>query len=140
MKFNALYPELLVTSIERSLHFYVEILGFHLEYDRPEEKFAFLSFHGAQIMLLEDNENPHSRTGSLEYPRGQGVNFSVVTQSIAPIEHSLTTTGHPLRIPVREQWHRVGDSLQGEKQLWVMDPDGYLIRFIEDIGVKSGEI
>lgn len=137
MKFNALYPELIVTDIERSLRFYVDVLGFHLEYDRPEEKFAFLSYQEAQVMLLQDNPNPHSRTGALEYPRGQGVNFSIVSRSVAPIENSLKKTGHPLRIPVREQWHRVVESLHGEKQLWVMDPDGYLLRFIENLGVKA---
>jgi lactoylglutathione lyase len=51
MKFNALYPELIVLNLERSLQFYVEVLGFRCEYDRPEEKFAFLSLDEAQIML-----------------------------------------------------------------------------------------
>ena len=137
MKFNSLYPEFLVKDFERSVAFYVETLGFHVEYERPEEKFAFLSFEGAQIMLLQDNPNAHSRTGPLDYPRGQGVNFSIMASSIAPMEISLAKIGHPLRIPVREQWHRIGKILQGERQLWVMDPDGYLLRFIEDLGTKA---
>ena len=136
MKFNALYPELLVEDLGRSLRFYVEVLGFRLEYDRPEDKFAFLSYGDAQLMLLQDNENLHSRTEALEYPRGRGINFSIAAEAIAPIQAALKLVGHPPRIPVREQWHRVGDVLHGEKQLWVMDPDGYLLRFIEDLGVR----
>ncbi len=139
MKFNALYPELIVLNLERSLQFYVEVLGFRCEYDRPEEKFAFLSLDEAQIMLLQDNENQHSRTGNLEYPRGQGVNFSISCMAVAPIADSLNRNGHSLRIPIREQWHRVGDMSNGERQLWVMDPDGYLLRFIEDLGVASSK-
>jgi len=137
MKFNALYPELLVTDLKMSLEFYIELLGFHLEYERPEEKFAFMSFQEAQLMLLQDNESEHSRTGALQYPRGQGINFSIVTKAIAPVEESLNRAEHPLRIPVREQWHRVDNVLFGEKQLWVMDPDGYLLRFVEDLGQKE---
>ncbi len=139
MKFNALYPELIVLNLERSLQFYVDVLGFRCEYDRPEEKFAFLSLDEAQIMLLQDNDNQHSRTGNLEYPRGQGVNFSISCMAVAPIADSLNRNGHSLRIPIREQWHRVGDMSNGERQLWVMDPDGYLLRFIEDLGVASSK-
>ena len=55
MKFSPLYPELLVSNIDKSLKFYRDVLKFKLEYERPEEKFAFLSLQGAQIMLLQDN-------------------------------------------------------------------------------------
>ncbi len=70
MNYNALYPELIVEHLERSMMFYVDILGFDVEYCREEENFTFLSFGDAQLMLLQDNENQHSRTGPMEYPRG----------------------------------------------------------------------
>ena len=139
MEFNKLYPELIVSNIDRSLHFYRDVLGFSVEYERPEEKFAFLTFEGSQLMLLQDNESPHSRTGALEYPRGQGVNFSMSTSDLAPLARALGASRHPLRIPIREQWHRQDDVLHGEKQLWVMDPDGYLLRFIQNIGTRPVE-
>lgn len=136
MKFANLYPEFLVSNIQKSLNFYCEVLRFTLEYERPEEKFAFLSFEGAQLMLLQDNASEHSRTGLLEYPRGRGVNFSIITDDLTSLAASLELIGHPLRIPIREQWHRVDDLLHGKKQLWTMDPDGYLLRFIEILGTK----
>ena len=43
MKFNALYPELIVEHLERSMIFYVDILGFDVEYCREDENFIFLS-------------------------------------------------------------------------------------------------
>ena len=43
MKFNALIPELTVTDLERSRAFYVGVLGFRIEYARPENRFLFLS-------------------------------------------------------------------------------------------------
>jgi len=81
MNFNSLYPELLVECLARSRFFYEEILGFDVEYERPEEHFLYLSLNGgAQIMLLQDNGNHHSQTGPMHYPRGQGVNFSILCE------------------------------------------------------------
>jgi lactoylglutathione lyase len=136
MEFSQLIPELILSSIDKSLDFYLNVVGFTACYERPEEKFAFIEFEGSQMMLLEDNENMHSRTGELNYPRGQGVNFSIATQDLGPIVQKLTAIGHPLRIPMRERWHRKEDVLLGQKQLWVMDPDGYLLRFVQSIGHK----
>lgn len=47
MKFNALVPELSVTDIEKSKSFYTKLLGFQLEYERKNDKFAFLSLNNA---------------------------------------------------------------------------------------------
>jgi lactoylglutathione lyase len=136
MEFSKLIPELIVSNIDKSLDFYLNVIGFAACYERPEEKFAFIEFEGSQIMLLQDNASMHSRTGDLNYPRGKGVNFSIDTQDISPIAKKLAIAGHPLRIPVREQWHRKDDVLLGERQLWVMDPDGYLLRFVQSLGRK----
>lgn len=136
MRFNDLIPELIVSDLRLSLGFYRDLLGFELVYERPEERFAFLSFGSAQIMLLEDNDSQHSRTGDLRYPRGQGINLSIRTEQLGRVAQSLEVAGHPLRIPIREQWHRQDELVHGEKQLWVMDPDGYLLRFIEPLGTR----
>lgn len=41
--FNKLVPELSVSDFERSLKFYCQVLGFEVEYERPEDSFAYLS-------------------------------------------------------------------------------------------------
>ena len=51
MEFNRLIPELSVSNIEKSLHFYTETLGFKVEYSRTEDKFYFLSLEGSQLMI-----------------------------------------------------------------------------------------
>ena len=63
MKFNSLIPELTVTDIERTRDFYLNILGFKLEYERPENKFIFVSLEGNQMML--EQENGHWSVGEL---------------------------------------------------------------------------
>jgi catechol 2,3-dioxygenase-like lactoylglutathione lyase family enzyme len=55
MKFNKLIPELSVSDIDKSLKFYVDILGFKIEYQRKETSFVFLSFQGSQIMIEKIN-------------------------------------------------------------------------------------
>jgi len=137
MKFSPLTPELIVKELDCSEEFYVEVLEFAVEYRRDSERFLFLSYGDAQLMLLEDNDNKHSQTGAMDYPRGQGVNFSIVTQELQRIAKSLERHAYPLRIPVRDQWHRQNDIEHGERQLWVMDPDGYLLRFVERIGIRQ---
>ena len=70
MRFNKLIPELVVSNLNKSLKFYVKIIGFKVEYSR--EKFVFLSFQGSQIMI---SENDTWNTGKLEKPFGRGINF-----------------------------------------------------------------
>jgi len=139
MEPSALYPELIVKDLDQSMHFYVEIIGFKIEYSRPEERFQYLSFGSAHVMLLEDNDNQHSRTGPMEYPRGKGVNFSIVASDVCKMAEDLKLHSYPLRVPVRDQWHRENEIEHGEKQLWVMDPDGYLLRFIQSLGTRNLE-
>ena len=52
LEFNKNIPELSVTNLENSLNFY-KTAGFKIEYDRPENKFAFISLGEIQFMLQE---------------------------------------------------------------------------------------
>ena len=44
MDYNAVIPEFMVSNLEQSRSFYCDLLGFTIEYERPVEKFLFLSF------------------------------------------------------------------------------------------------
>ena len=57
MKFNKLVPELSVSDLEITKKFYVDVLGFKIEYQRFEDKFLFLSYQGSQMMVQEINNN-----------------------------------------------------------------------------------
>ena len=39
MDYQAVIPEFVVSDLEKSRHFYCDLLGFTIEYERPEEKF-----------------------------------------------------------------------------------------------------
>ncbi|MNJ79105.1 hypothetical protein D3C77_770230 [compost metagenome] len=50
---------------------------------------------------------------------------------------SLGVAGHSIRKPIEERWYRQGGMLVGQRNFLVQDPDGYLLRFAEDLGMKS---
>lgn len=131
MKFNALIPELSVKDIERSKWFYIEILGFQLEYERTHDKFAFLSLNGAQIMIEEING--YWNTGLLEYPFGRGINFQILTDDIQPIAERLIQNEILLFREPTVSEYRSNETVIKEIEFLVQDPDGYLLRFSQEI-------
>jgi catechol 2,3-dioxygenase-like lactoylglutathione lyase family enzyme len=138
LKFNALIPELIVSNIDRSLNFYLNILSFNIEYERKEDKFAFLSLKESQIMIIERNGN--WETGDLEYPYGRGINLQMVTNNIDELYRNIVRNNYPIKIEIQENWYRAGNKLVGQKEFLVLDPDGYLLRFAQDIGEKEDTV
>jgi len=130
MKFNKLIPELSVKDIEKSKHFYCDILGFKLEYERKEDKFAFISYEGSQIMLEQINENWN--TGKLEYPFGRGVNFQIEASNVDLLKERLENYNIELFTEIKINEYKCNDIVYLEKELLVQDVDGYLLRFAED--------
>lgn len=135
---NRLVPEMIVSDLARSLRFYCEVLGFRIEYQRLEHHFAFLSFHGSQLMLEQDDlEESSWRVGPLEAPFGRGMNLSIKCPDVQGLVARFETAGHTLRKPLEERWYRSNDVLFGERNCLLLDPDGYLLRFAEDLGTKA---
>lgn len=85
-------------------------------------------------MLEECNDN--WTTGRLEYPFGRGINFQISVKSIAPLVKSLKRNHYLLKVDLEENWYRKGKVLLGEREFLVMDPDGYLLRFSQNIGTR----
>lgn len=131
MKFNKLIPEFVVSNLSTSLHFYTKILGFKVEYSR--EKFVFLSFQGTQIMLSENNA---WNTGKLEHPFGRGINLQIEVKDIKQLIKSLKLNKFRLFQNPEDNWYRKDKELLGNREFLVQDPDGYLLRFFEDLGSK----
>lgn len=127
MKFNSLIPELSVLDINRSKHFYIDILGFHLEYERVTDKFVFLSYGEAQIMIEE--MNGHWNTAEIQYPFGRGINFQIATDDVYKIASILKKNNIKLFRDIMESRYECGCEVFLEKEILVQDPDGYLLRF-----------
>lgn len=130
-----LVPELTVSEFAKSLAFYTDVLGFRLLYGRPEERFAYLEREGAQIMI----EQPVDRawiTGKLETPYGRGINLQVACTDATALRDRCLASGCTLYMNLEEAWYRRDTILLGCRQFLIQDPDGYLLRFSQDIGTR----
>lgn len=137
-----LTPELYCSNIKNSLHFYTKILGFCIQYQREEDRFAMLEHQGARIMLEEIHKNSESgshRTwisAPLEVPFGRGINLEIKTNKVNELYHRVEKAGATIFLPIEEKWYRVNDVEIGNRQFIVLDPDGYMLRFAQDLGTK----
>lgn len=135
MEFNSILPELYISNFEDSIHFYHDILGFKIEYTRDNPKFAFLSYEKSQLMIQELKQG-EKEDEKLEYPFGQGINFQIETESVQKIIESLKKNNYPLKRGIKDSWYKGKNTKYGCREILVQDPDGYLLRFSEDLGEK----
>ena len=136
LEFNKNIPELSVTNLENSLKFY-KTAGFKLEYDRPENKFAFISLSTIQFMLQEISNNDKWNIAPIAYPFGSGVNFQLEVDNLDEIYNNFKNSNYKIAFDIEENWYRQDDKLLGSKEFLIQDPDGYLLRFSEDLGEKE---
>ena len=135
LEFNKSIPELSVTNLENSLKFY-KTIGFKIEYDRPENKFVFISLGKIQFMLQEISDNDKWNIMELTYPFGNGINFQLEVDNVNEIYKNLKDNNYKITFEIEENWYRQGNRLLGNKEFLIQDPDGYLLRFFEDLGEK----
>ena len=128
MDYQAVIPEFVVSDLEKSRHFYCDLLGFSVEYERPEEKFLFLSLEDWQLMLEEGSTE---ELAQLTYPFGRGVNISFGIEDVPQLHQKLLEADYPIHRPLTKREFRVGDSFIYPHEFAVLDPDGYFLRFSE---------
>jgi catechol 2,3-dioxygenase-like lactoylglutathione lyase family enzyme len=130
-----LVPELYCSDFDRTLHFYTDLLGFTVLYARPEERFAYLEREGAELMI----EQPVERAfvvGDLAYPYGRGINLQIEASDVESLYEQVKASGSRIYLQLEDRWYRRDDVLLGNRQFVVLDPDGYLLRFFEDLGQR----
>ena len=133
---STMVPELLVSDLDASLRFWCGLCGFAVAYDRPEDRFAYLDRAGRQIML-EEIMAPGRRWVQRRWNgRSGGGSISRSPWTRAPILTSLDDAGWPLFLKPEEVWYRAGASETSVRQFLVQDPDGYLVRFSQGLGLR----
>jgi catechol 2,3-dioxygenase-like lactoylglutathione lyase family enzyme len=137
MKSNSLVPELSVTDYPKTVEFYTEILGFKIEYQRKEDGFAYLSLGESQIMIDQIGLTRTWQTGEYEYPLGRGINFQIEVPDVDLLVNRLRKNKIDLFMELEEKWYRKDETEVGNRQFLVQDPDGYLLRFFEDMGTRE---
>ena len=136
LEFSKNIPELSVSNLENSLKFY-KTAGFKIEYERPENKFVFLSLGEIQFMLQEISDKDKWQIAPLTYPFGNGINFQLEVSNLDEIYNNFKNSNYKIIFDIEENWYRQDDKLLGNKEFLIQDPDGYLLRFSEDLGEKD---
>ena len=88
-------------------------------------------------MLQELSDNEKWNLAPLTYPFGNGINFQLEVDSVNKIYSKLKEHNYSITFDIEENWYRQDDKLLGNKEFLVQDPDGYLLRFSEDLGEKE---
>lgn len=128
MYWNKMIPELSVTNLDKSLTFY-KTAGFVVEYDRPENNFAFISLGEIQFMLQQVSADDKWSVAPLAYPFGNGINFQLEVNNLSEIYDNFKYSGYEISFDIEENWYRQDGKLLGNKEFLIQDPDGYLLRF-----------
>ena len=128
MDYNAVIPEFIVSNIEQSRSFYCDLLGFTIEYERPEENFLFLSLEDCQLMLEEGTKD---ELVEMTYPFGRGVNISFGIKDVPRLHKKLLESNYPIHRPLTKREFRVDEQYIYPHEFAVLDPDGYFLRFSE---------
>ena len=137
MESNALVPELSISDFKKTVEFYTKILGFKVEYQRVNEGFAYLSLGEAQIMVDQIGKTRTWKTGEFEHPLGRGVNFQIQVEEIGSMLLRIRQNNIRLFMEPEDKWYRKDDYEVGNRQFLIQDPDGYLLRFFEDLGDRK---
>ncbi len=128
--------ELHVTNLEVSLAFWKDIIGFEIAYRREEEKFVYLEHpEGQQIMLCQ--RHGRFERGPMQPPLGQGAMFQIYFLDVGSILANLVARNWPIYLGPRQVWRKTGDRESGQQEVFVQDPDGYLLMLAQSLGERA---
>ncbi len=126
-----LIPELSCTDLNRSVAFYRQVLGFSVRFTR--DGFTFIERGKLQFMLEQAGKG--WETAALDYPFGRGVNFSMEVDNVDAMVAAMPSD-IPLFRPIAENWYREDTQEHGQREFLIQDPDGYLLRFTQSLGMR----
>lgn len=132
--FARMVPELIVTDLGASQTFWCDILGFGVAYQRPSERFVYLEHAGAQLMLRQ--RDGKWETASMDLPLGRGVMFQVEVPDLDPVLTRINSVGCRIHSGPREVWRRIGNHEGGQREVFLQDPDGYLVMMNQSFGQR----
>ena len=93
-----------------------------------------LERQGARIMLDEIDNGRTWISGKLEIPYGRGINLEIKTNNIDELYEQVLKANAHVFLPIEDKEYRANDILLNNRQFIVLDPDGYMLRFTQEIG------
>jgi catechol 2,3-dioxygenase-like lactoylglutathione lyase family enzyme len=109
------------------------VCGFRVDYERPEEGFAYLEREGVELMLqAAEGPGRRFRTAPLEHPYGRGLNLQIEVSDAGGLHVAMLEAGVEPLIGLERRRYRVRGEDVTSEQFVVADEDGYLLRFFTD--------
>lgn len=133
-----LVPELICSDLVRSRAFYCDVAGFTVRYARAEERFVLLERGGVQLML----EQPVSPSrllppgANLEPPYGRGMHLEIDVDDVSALHDAAVRAGLEPLLALEDRWYDRADDAVLVRQFAVQDPDGYVLRFTEELETR----
>ncbi len=124
-----LTPNLIVSSVERSLAFYTDVLSFTRAMTVPDQSpFVFASVTSGDVEVFFNDkstvakENPQFAGLSI----GGGGNTMFIEVEGVDALHDRIQSQAPIVMAIHTQWY-------GMREFAITDPDGYVITFAERV-------
>jgi catechol 2,3-dioxygenase-like lactoylglutathione lyase family enzyme len=121
-----LTPNLIVSDVERSIHFYRDVLGFTVTATVPEASpyvFAIVQSGAVEIFLNAPGPAVEEYPAFKDKPIGGTLTLFI---EVAPIQQAYDSLKDRVKVvmPIEHKWY-------GVTEFAFEDPDGYLITFAE---------
>jgi len=121
-----LVPEIYCSNLETTKKFYIDLFGFDIKYERPEEKFAYFTLNGS--------DSRKWLNADLVRPYGRGVNFQWDVLEIDRLfDRVKVASPQSIFLETETKSYRCGGEFITQKQFIAEDPDGYLFRFCSEV-------
>ena len=63
--------------------------------------------------------------------------FQLEVDNVGDIYQNFKNANYEIAFDIEKNWYRQDNKLLGNKEFLVQDPDGYLLRFSEDLGERK---
>jgi uncharacterized glyoxalase superfamily protein PhnB len=130
-QFNKLTPNLLVANVERSLAFYVDVLGFERGMTVPEQpSFVFASVTSGSVEIFFND----AATAVKEYPGFAGKPLGATGSMFIELDGTEPIDALHDRIKARATvTMALVTQFYGMREFAIADPDGYVITFAQRV-------
>jgi len=113
-------PQFLVADLERSIEFYMQKLGFSMEF-RYEDFYAGIMKDGNSIHLKSGNPLAEERKNKRE---NEDLDLVFSVENVDGLYNELVNRSVEITQPLCERPYG--------KEFYIADPDGYIIAFLEE--------
>jgi len=127
--FTKLTPNLLVANVERSLAFYVDVLGFARGLTVPDQSpFVFASVTGGSVEIFFNDHAAAAKDNPAfaAVPVGGKQHSMFIEVEGVDALHDRVKPRATIVMPLVTQWY-------GMREFAIEDPDGYMIIFAERV-------